>query len=445
MRPNLWKTVKGLLKDDYYRNSVILFIFTMANNVSQYIFKIFANRNLTKEEYGLFGALLSLTQIIAVVGVVLKTWSTKAFSQIHSYGNHRSIPGTYRYFFIIIGIFLAVFSGLFLIFLPSIMKIYKTADAAPFFLLMAIIVFEYLKVPFNSFLESFGNFFGRSISLLTMIVVKVLVLGVFLFFSLTLAKTMWAVLIGYIAGFILFVIFSLPKAAKIDFQKQDSPDKEISQKNFSFFYKIGLAIIFSTLLQTIDMQLARIRLGEALSGDFATARDLGSIVYWFGTITLPLFFISINNAFHKKQNYLPVFLKGLFIVLGVTGVGLLGFIVAIRPFVNFYNPIYLSAIDAIRYYAISCVPYILINLMLQFFISLDRYKVFIPLMLLALGQAALFYFFGQDMQSIIDIRFYSGIAILLFMAVYFFVMRKKFYKAEPDEMDPALPVEDETL
>jgi O-antigen/teichoic acid export membrane protein len=417
----------------------------MAINVSQYVFKIFANRNLSKGEYGLLGTLLSLIQIVGIVSVVLKTWSTKAFSQIHSYGNHRAIPETHRYFFKIIGIFLAVFAVLFLVFLDPIMKMYKAADTMPFYLLMGIIVFEYVKIPLHSFLESFGNFLGRSIALLSTIVVKVGLLGVFLFFSLDLTKTMWAILIGYIFGFALFIVFSLPKVSKVDFQKMDSPDKEITQKNFSFFYKIGLAIVFSTLLQAIDMQLARIRLDEAISGDFATARDLGSIVYWFGTITLPLFFVSINTAFHKKQNYLPVFIKGLLIVLGVTAVGLFGFLIAIRPFVNFYNPIYLSAIDAIRYYAISSIPYILINVMLQFFVSLDRYKIFIPLSILAGGQAALFYFFGLSIGSMIDIRFYSGFVILGFMMIYFIIMRNKFYKAETAEQIPVAPIEEDVL
>ncbi|OHD54272.1 MAG: hypothetical protein A2Y33_16505 [Spirochaetes bacterium GWF1_51_8] len=443
--PNIKELIKKFVKDDYFRNTVILFVFTMATNVLQYVYKIFANRNLSKDEYGLLGALLSLIQLIAIGSSVLKMWSTKVFSQIHSYSNHREIGGTFRFFFLIIGGFSAILILLFFIFLDPLMKYYKAVNIVPFIFALGILMLEYIKIPFNSFLESFNIFMTRSIALFSLVAIKVVFLAVFLFIGFDLTAAMITVLTGYIGAFLLFAVFSLPKVTKIDMTREDSPGKKITQRSFTFLYKIGIAIFFGTLLQAFDMQIARGKFEEALSGDFATARDLGSIIYWIGTITLPLFFVSINNVMNKKQNFLPVFLKGMGIVIVVTGAGLATFLIGIKPFVNLYNPIYLSAVDTIRYYAISTVPYILITFMTNFFISLDRYKVFIPLTAMVAGQIALFYFFGTNATDLITIRFLSGLAILLFIVIYFLVMRKKFVKTGPVELSPVPPIEEETI
>ena len=47
--PKVWWN--RLWKDRYFRNSAILFFFTFVGSVLQYVFQIYANRNLSKDDY----------------------------------------------------------------------------------------------------------------------------------------------------------------------------------------------------------------------------------------------------------------------------------------------------------------------------------------------------------------------------------------------------------
>ena len=76
-----------LAHDSYFRNSFIIFLFSLFINIGQYLYQIYSNRNLTKDEYGLLNALLSLMVIISIISAVFRQWSTKVFSEIFSYKN----------------------------------------------------------------------------------------------------------------------------------------------------------------------------------------------------------------------------------------------------------------------------------------------------------------------------------------------------------------------
>jgi len=428
----VWKKLSALInrakEDLYLRNSVILLVFTVVTSVGQYFFQIYANRNLSKEAYGLLNTFLSFTMIVGFLATVLKNWSTKVFSEIYSHKAYSQISATYIYFFKIVGIIIAVFLAGSLLFQRRILGIYQTEDFHSYWLTLGVIVFTYLQVPFFSFLESFYNFLERSVAIFANMFIKLVLTAIFIFAGLRLYKAMIATVAGAVLGFLFFALFAYLKYKKLDTTKEEQPDKEQSLSvTPSYFFKIGFGTFFLTILMNIDMQVARANLIPELSGDFATASVLGKTVFWIGNITIPLFYVAINNAFNKQTSYMKPFLKGMGIVSLLTFGSLLGFFIIIRPFVNLFNPEYLNATDAMKWYAVSVVPYVFINYIGTFFISVNRYRVFIVGTVFALIYTAILYFFGSCVMSLIRIRLYAGIAILLFLLIDFFINRNRFY------------------
>ena len=426
----LKKLIDRILSDSYYRNSIILIVFTTAISILQYVFQIYANRNLSKDDYGLMNTLLSLLTITCFIGSVLKTWSTKVFSQVYSLGSFKQSGKVFRYFYKWAGICLLALLIAAIPSVPFLMTLYKTDNLMLFVLVYVMIFLEYIKIPLHSYLESFNRFFARSMAMFINSFARVGMLGIFLLMGMSLEKSLLAMIVGYLAGNSLFLIFSLPQFSKHPVEKPENADKVINTTDFSYFYKIGLAILFNTLIQNMDMQIARINLSEDISGDFATASVLGKTIFWVGGITLPLFFVSINEAFHRKAPYIKPFVKGLGIEFLITLGGLGFLLIIIEPFVRFFNPAYLNALDSIRYYAVAVIPYVFVNFFVNFYISIDKYRVFILLLVLVLIQSALMYFFGKTVLDIITIRLISGIVILGAMVGYFILRRNHFYEVE---------------
>ncbi len=420
--PRVWWN--RVWKDRYFRNSAILFFFTFAGSILQYVFQIYSNRNLSKDDYGLLNALLSLFMITGVVGTAVRTWNTKVFSQIYSLKTFGELKQFFLRFYAYIAGFLVIFIMLFLIFSEKVIQAYQTNLFWPFILLGSWLVLDYLKIPLFAFLESFHSFFYRSLALFSNSFFRVLFLMLFIYLHLTLNKVMVSQVFGVIISLVLFVVFTYKEVRSVKKNSIETPHTKLDAHGAATAFKIGLAILFNTLLINVDMQVARIHLSPVLSGDFATASVLGKTVFWIASISVPVFFVSINNAFYEKKPILMPFLKGTALLVLMTAGSLGSFLIFLKPFVHLFNPNYLSALSAIRYYTFSILPYVFINFLVYFFISTNQYWHFVLLIVLALLQTVALWFLGTSLNLIISVRLWSGILILAVMVVQlFFVLR----------------------
>lgn len=423
------KFFKRIVEDEYYRNSVILVIFAVIGSIGNYVFQIYSNRNMSKDDYGMLNTLLSLLMITGVFTGILGQWSKKVFSEIKSHNVTNQLKTGFIYFFKFVGFFSALFIIILVLFYGQITTVYKMNSFIPLILLLITLILDYIKIPFVSFLQSYTYFLEQSIANTINIAFKLIFTAIFIFFTgLNLNNAMIALAIANLISLLFFILFTYLKIRKIDHKKANKQEKIITSQKLDFFFKIGLTALFMVLLNNIDMQIVRINLTKNMSGDFATASVFGKIVLWIGSITIPIFYVSINDKFHKKKPYMKEFLKGMAIIILSTLGAYILIVLFARPFVNLFNKSYLNAIPEIKYYALSVIPYVLINVFVNFFTSINRYKSFFVFLAMAIGQGVLLYFFGTNIDSIISIRLYTGIAILLAMITYFIINRNKFYE-----------------
>ena len=439
----LRRLASSLRSDAFVRNSAVIFFFSFAGSVANYVYQIYANRNLSPADYGLLNAILSLTIIASVVGDIIRQWITKCYSEIHSFKTYGSIGATTWYFLRVIAFLLAVLLLASLLLKGSFPSLIKADSPVGLLYLFIITALGYLSIIPGAFLDSFHEFFLRSWLGFAGVVMKLGMLFVFIYIGFNMERALLAHLLG--TGFTLALLFlgarhisaSLKEQSKKKSTAKASTKPIVDSRDFRLFFKIGSASIFTTFALNMDMSIARLVLDPNGSGDYATASTFGKAVFFLSVVIQPLIFVSVNDAYNRRLPFGPVLAKGLGF-MGLMGIGgTIGLWIFIKPFASLLNPTYVKAIPSILFFALSILPYIFINFFATFFVSVNRYRIFsLSLGLLGL-QALLLYFWGREIHAFIAIRLASGLLILFSMILYFFWRRKKFHLEKHFPGDPA--------
>lgn len=425
--------------DAFVRNSAIIFFFSFAGSIANYVYQIYANRNLSPADYGLLNAILSLTIIASVVGDIIRQWITKCYSEIHSFKTYGSIGATTWYFLRVIAFLLALLLLVSLLSKSIFPALIKADSPVGLLYLFIITALGYLSIIPGAFLDSFHEFFLRSWLGFTGVLAKLGMLFVFILLGFNMERALLAHLLG--TGFTLALLFFGARFISGSLKKKSenaaSAKPVIDSKDFRLFFKIGSASIFTTFALNMDMSIARLVLDPNGSGDYATASTFGKAVFFLSVVTQPLIFVSVNDAYNRRLPFAPVIAKGLgFMALMGLG-GTLGLWIFVKPFVSLLNPTYAKTIPSILFFAVSILPYIFINFFATFFVSVNRYRIFaVSLGLLGI-QALLLYFWGREIHSFITIRLATGLLILIFMILYFFLKKKNFHPEKPLSADTA--------
>lgn len=444
--------IERLKNDDYIKNSVIIFGFSIMIQVMQYVYHIYNNRNLSKDDYGLLNTLFSLSVIIGAIVQILQKWATKCFSEIASYKKYSGIKGVILYFYKYIAVIALVIVGLNFIFIQNLSDTFKSDSLVPFYLFIALVVLNFVKIPFHAFLESFGLFFNSSLSGFVNSVVKLALTAFFILSGFSVYKALGAQILGLFVAFVLFTVFSVWHIRKLNKQnpKHDESGMSISRfadsKNFWFFLKIALPMIFISTFLNMDMPIVRIVFSQSLSGEYATAAVLGKSVYFLTSINMPILFVSANNAFNKGESYSTVLLRGGGILLAMAVPGIIAFFTILKPFVNLFNESYLESIPYIKAYAISMLPLSFINFFTIILMSANKYRIFISLLILNVLQAAALYILPQngliDISGVFTLRLIFGLLIFVILLIYLIINRKSFFKSSDKLSEEAHEIEE---
>lgn len=419
----------SLRSDAFVRHSAVIFFFSFAGSVANYVYQIYANRNLSPGDYGLLNAILSLTIIASVVGDIIRQWITKCYSEIHSFKTYGSIGPTTWYFLRVIAGLLAFLLLTSLLLKGSFPSLIKANSPIGLLYLFIITALGYLSIIPGAFLDSFHEFFLRSWLGFAGVVMKLGMLFVFIYLGFNMERALLAHLLG--TALTLALLFLGARYVRTSLEKKSSIKTAgkpvVDSKDFRFFFKIGSAAIFTTFALNMDMSIARLVLNPDGSGDYATASTFGKAVFFLSVVIQPLIFVSVNDAYNRGLSFGPVLAKGLGF-MGLMGIGgTLGLWLFIKPFASLLNPTYLKTIPSILFFAVSIFPYIFINFFATFFVSVNRYRIFAVCLGLLGLQALLLYIWGREVHTFIAIRLATGFLILFSMIFYFLWRRNKFH------------------
>lgn len=401
------------MKNPLLAGSIILFAGNFIANASSYLYHLFLGRTLGPSDYGILESLISLLYLMEIPLMTLGVVVVKYVSQFKGEERYHAIGKFYhklnKHLLIVCGLGLLVY-----LLLTPLLKNMLRLDNYLWLTIVGLIVFITFFSGINrAVLQGLSNFSQLSISIVCEGVGKFLLAIIFIFLGLKITGAVGSMLVAGIIGFLLTKYFVKNKISKIDLSENLGRNTMIKYSLPIFLSMLSLTSFFST-----DIILARYYLPPVEAGYYSALAVLGKIIFFIsgpiGMVMLPL--ISENRA--KGLNYKKIFLQSLSIVISVC----LGMTAVYFMFPNLiismlYGESYLKAAPSLGFFAIFLSFYSIVNLFINYYISVNKFRIIILTLPAALFQILLISVFHQNINQLI----YVSIGLMSLLAVILMV------------------------
>jgi len=416
---------KKFLKQELIKGSIYIFIGGIFANIFNFLFNLFMSRNLAVEDYGILASVISLIGLVTTpVGAVIPT--------VINFAGSRFAKEEYeeiRIFFlkiikplILIG-FIFLFS--FIIFTKSIGDFFHIKDQSLVVTAGFIVFVVYVGVINGGLLQAKLAF--KFISFLNLITSLIkLLIGVFLvFLGFNLKGVMWALALSSVVPFFISFI-----PLRFVFRSQRHVSNTIHFKNLlsygipSSLATLGLASLIST-----DILLVKHFYDPQQAGVYAGLSLVGRAVFFLtapiGTVMFPL----VVQKYARNESYSNI-LKTAIALVFIPSILISIFYFLYPDFViGFFikNKIYLSASRLLGLYGIFITIYSLISLLVYYFLSIKKTKVYIVVIFSAIAQALLITLYHDSLLKVVIISLIVSTMLLISLLFYYIKVTRSHF------------------
>ena len=417
MTASFWQKVKT---DPVYRQGLIFMIGNFTAAVMGYLYHLFMGRLLAPAEYAIVASLLSLFIIISVPANTIQTVVMRYTAQYQAQRNIQGINWLER--FLGLRMFWAgcVVAAVFLALSPWISRFLNIGSVYPVAIVGLVFIFSFLSPVYRGILQGLQKFKDVCWSLIGEALVKLGAAVALVWLGFQAGGAVAAVVLGVVAG--LLIAWQLTKRRERVAGEQPTRIKEL----FAYTVPVVITLLILALLYNIDVILVKHYFPGDEAGHYAALSQLGKIIV-FGTGAIAgVMFPMVVEKFEKKQNYAPVLWKSIGIVGLLSGIATVVYFLAPKFIIGLlYGPEYLALSDLLGYVAIFMTLYAVLNILIQFFISIKSYRFLIWLGLGIVAQVLLIIFYHRTISQVIIVMDLSLAAITALLFIYYAIFRKK--------------------
>ncbi len=407
--------IHTLIKNHFVSGSLVVFIGTFIGNIFNFLFNFFMTRNLSVSDYGILASLVSIVLLFTLAFESIIPTIIHFSSQYFARSEIKKVAAFFWKLNKLIIFFGFVIIGIFIIFGVNISHFFKIENNFLIFLVGLIIFVISLSSLNRGILAgklSFGyiSFFQFFSSFLKFLVGMILI-----FLGLGVTGGILAFLIGYLSSY-LFTFFPLRSILRSEKEKVVGI-KEI----LKYAAPSGIAMLGLTFFITTDIILVKHFFTETEAGIYAGMSLLGRIIYFFSAPIVTVLFPLVAQLHTRRQRHSHFFYLSLFLVLTSS--------VAITIFYYFFPEFsikvllkqeeYLVIKSTLWIFGIFMILYSLLSLVTNYYLSIKKTKVFIPVLVGAISQGVLVYFYHSTFQLVVIISIVTTAIPLLCLLVYY--------------------------
>ncbi len=394
---------KKIKNNAFARNSLILFSGSMVNNVLNYIFHLVVGRMVSVEIYGETESLISLMTIISVPAATLIMVMTKYAAECKAQNDKKRSYELLRYFNKKMArygmpIFLAA-----ILLTPMISRFLKIESNIPLIIVWSSMLLSLFSSGASGILSGWQKFKEASWAAIGGGALKLVSALVFIALGIKLNGLMFSFFLSAVSTYVIALICLkfIFEAGKND--KQEMTKLELGPiKNTVVTFFIGNLAI--TALGNMDMVLAKHNLSDIEAGQYGALTIVSKIIFFAtGVIAAVLFSMSAEQN-HKKTNTKKLFLGAFYLILAVSSVSAAVYFIApgLILFLLF-GAKYSAVADYLGWFAVMVVLFSVVNLALQYLLSLHQTKVVYGLLSIAILEAIAILFLGRTISAILII------------------------------------------
>ena len=397
--------VKNTLYTDrsaLFKNSVILFVGSMAINALNYLYHLVIGRQVGAEVYGQTEALFSLMNIIAVPAATLTMVATKYVAACKAEDNKKGSHEIMTYLnrkvlFYGVPIFLAAIAVT--PFIGNYLNITNRFALMLVWLAMLISFFGSVNAGILSGWQKFKDINTAGIAgTLAKLFFGIVLVKIGLGLNGIVASVVLAGAATYAAT--LFALRFIMRA------KQDTVPESCTAVDFNALKKYVIPAFVGnlaiTILSNADMVMAKHSLDDVQAGQYGALTIVSKIIFFAtGIVTSVLFTMAAENHHKGESSRRNLYVATALVAAGCLVATMLYFLFPEIILGLLFGAKYQSVAGQLGWFAVSVGFFSLANLMLQYLLSLHRTSASYAFLAVALGMLGAVSAFGGSIRSII--------------------------------------------
>lgn len=427
MKNKFIQLVKKFISHELVSGSFYVFLGSMINNVFSFLFNLFLVRKFTTSDYGIYASLVSLITLSSFFSQSLITVLVKFSSDFIAKQKIAQAAAFYKKLLKHLIIFAL---GVFIVFVVSLtlIKNFLHIDNTFFILLVAIIAsVAYVSMINEAFIRSLLKFKYLSFLFSLGSIGKLMVGAILIILGFGIYGALGAILFN---GLVILILGFIP--LKFLFN-QKAVDGNFS-KNGILRYAIpaSITVLFLASFVSTDIILVKHFLSSSQAGLYGGLSLVGKVIFYF-TSPIPLvMFPLIIKRYTQKISFHSLYYLSLLLV-SLASVIIVAFYFAFPKFViNLFlgGENYYFVTPYIGLFAIFLSLYSLVNVCVNFFLSIGKtgiYKLVVPLAIL---QILLILFFHGNFTEIILSSIASISLLLVSLLLYYYLEFYGIYHAQ---------------
>lgn len=395
-------TIKKLIK-----GGIVIIAGTLIGSAANYAYNTLTGRLLGPENYGIFTSLMSLLAIVSVPMMAIQTISAKFSSKFlaeNRLGKIRALISSLHRRLWPIGVAAAL---IIMILSGFVGRYLHIPSLVPIFILAIIFVVAFLVPITRGVIQGMQKFFQLSINTSLDALFR-LSIGMAL---IGLGFKVNGAVGGVVVGTVLAYLFSFLPIRNILKHSSEPFDKK---KIMEYSWPTVIVILCLTALVNADIIVAKHYLPAAEAGHYAALSTIAKIIFYFSGPIVGVMFPMISDLYSKGERHYHLLITTLIGVFGASMVILVFFTLAPQFTINIlYGKQFVSVWHFLPSMGLVMVLYGLVNVMANYFLSINKMK-FVPfLIFFTLLEIILLLFFNSSISVFIIILMLSQIVLLI--------------------------------
>jgi len=413
-----------LVKNQLITGSAILFVSAMTSNVGNYLYHLLMGRFLGPESYGLLTSLISLTYLLGIPLGTLNLTVVKYTSSLWAGKKLGPVAFFYSWLNKKLTVFVWLGSVVLLLVSPKIASFLHLESIFLVWLMGASSLVGVYSTISVATLRGLLKFNLMAVSSIVSITLKLTLSVLLVLAGLGIWGAALPFLMAPLVGLFLLRFFVNRLLAKSQAKAKRVID---GQEVFAYAWPVFLSTLAFTSLYTTDLLLARHFLSAQMAGYYASLATLGKIVFFASSPIVMAMFPLISARHENGQDHRQTLNLSLALVL-LASLGITGLYFLFPQFMvkALYGADYLAAAPYLVYFSIFLSLYALVNVLVNYYLSIKKVKIVFFPVLAALAQISLILIFHQDIFQIVLVSIIVlGLLLVALLGYHFWENGKK--------------------
>ncbi len=408
--------VKKIIRHELIGNASFLFFGSLLANLFNFLFNLFMTRHLSISDYGVLASMISLIALSTIPAFSVIPLIVRFAASYFANGELDKVRGLFIRVFTIWGVLGVGILFFFMFFAQQIGHFFHITNAMLIMLVGLAVLFGFLGVINTALLQAKLAFVFVSATLVLGGIIKFVAGAVFVFLGFAVDGATWGIFLSF---FIPYVISFFPLRFLLDRSIKISHIG--THELLSYGIPSSVASFGIMSLITTDIILVKHFFDPVSAGLYAGISLIGRVIYYLtapvGTVMFPL----VTQKHTRKENYMGVFILSiLIVVLPSLAITFFYFLFPTFSILFFTKKEYLFGASYIGFFGIFVSIYSLVSILVNFFLSIKKTKIFIPIIICALLQVVLISVWHDVIFHVIVSSFFVTGLLLIFLLIYYF-------------------------